>query len=228
MSLSVFLPCRSGSKRVVGKNTKPFAGFSFGLVELKLSQLSDVEEIDKIYVSTDDQTTIDFINQLNHTKINVVNRPFELAQDYTKTHHLCAHAAEICDTDHILWTHVTSPLIGSSLYSDAINTYYKKLLHGHDSLMSVSSIRKYCYYKGEKLNFGQEGNKWTATQDLEPLIEVNSGIFILSTIGYTTFNDRIGNNPYLFEIAAPYDMDVDWPIDFKMAEVAYKSLKHDR
>ena len=38
-SIAVFLPVRKGSKRVENKNTKPFAGFQNGLLELKLKQL---------------------------------------------------------------------------------------------------------------------------------------------------------------------------------------------
>ena len=46
--MKVFLPCRRGSQRVPKKNVRPFGPFSGGLVELKLTQLLRVPEIDEI------------------------------------------------------------------------------------------------------------------------------------------------------------------------------------
>lgn len=40
-----FIPARAGSERVTYKNTRPFAGFEGGLLELKLNQLARVPEV---------------------------------------------------------------------------------------------------------------------------------------------------------------------------------------
>jgi len=52
--ISCFLPCRKGSERVPRKNTKPFASFHNGLIQIKLKQLLACKLIDNIFVSSDD------------------------------------------------------------------------------------------------------------------------------------------------------------------------------
>ncbi len=57
MSITVFLPTRKGSQRVKNKNTKPFAEYKGGLLELKLKQLSLID-VDQVILSTNDEIAI--------------------------------------------------------------------------------------------------------------------------------------------------------------------------
>ncbi len=45
------LPCRAVSERLKNKNARPFADYAGGLIELKLSQMSNVPELAEIVVS---------------------------------------------------------------------------------------------------------------------------------------------------------------------------------
>lgn len=53
--VTCFLPCRQGSQRVPNKNIKPFAGFEFGLIEVKLNQLLKATLVDEVVLSTSQQ-----------------------------------------------------------------------------------------------------------------------------------------------------------------------------
>lgn len=81
------VPCRAGSERVKGKNTRPFAGFENGLLELKLKQLSNVEDLDEIIVSTNDPIVSDIATQFGEEydqRVRVEERPDNLGRSSTR------------------------------------------------------------------------------------------------------------------------------------------------
>ena len=216
-----FLPCRKGSERVPRKNVKKCADLKTGLIELKLKQLIKCKEIKEIILSTNDQEIIKYATSLNIKKIKIDQRADELSSSETTTDELIIYAGNIIKNAHILWTHVTSPFINNTDYSLIIKKYYEKLNKGHDSLMTVTPIQSFIWNKKNPVNYDRLDEKWPRTQTLEPLYEVNSGVFISTDTNYRKFNDRIGLLPFMYKLDKTKAMDVDWPEDFMIAEQMY-------
>jgi CMP-N-acetylneuraminic acid synthetase len=217
MSITAFLPCRSGSERVPRKNIRKFSHYSNGLIELKLEQLIKSNSIGHIVVSTNDQIIIDYVNSINSKKISIDIRDESLCSSDTSTDELISYVPSIINTEYILWTHVTSPFILARDYDLAIDMFYDCLNQGFDSLMTVSAIRSFLWDKNAPINYDRALEKWPRTQTIEPLFEVNSGIFINSYENYIELNDRIGKKPYLYELTGYKGMDIDWESDFELA-----------
>jgi CMP-N-acetylneuraminic acid synthetase len=59
------------------------------------------------------------------------------------------------------------------------------------------------------------------TQDLPPVFEENSNLYIFSEKVLKEKNNRIGYNPLLFEIDRDEAWDIDEEIDFRVAEFLY-------
>lgn len=228
-SVSVFLPTRAGSERVKNKNTRTFAGIEGGLLKVKLIQLLDCLLIDEVILSTNDRDSIEVAGEFkDHLKLKVIERPEHLALSTTNLTDLVNYVPQICKHDHILWTHVTSPLVNTADYAHAIETYFKVLKKGFDSLMSVKEIQNFIWSKEQNkvLNKAQEEDKkWPRTQDLNKIYEVNSAIFITCKEIYQTEQDRIGHKPFLLTQSQMKSIDVDWEEDFKLAEILYESYK---
>jgi CMP-N-acetylneuraminic acid synthetase len=96
--VTVFLPCRKGSGSVVRKNTKPFANIEKGLIALKLSQLVQCKNVNKIIVSTDDlhvKNVSNYYNEKFDMPIEVVERSEELASSTSATDSIVLHARDI-------------------------------------------------------------------------------------------------------------------------------------
>ena len=216
--ITCFLPCRKGSQRIPNKNIKPFAGIEFGLVEIKLKQLLDAEQIDTIVLSTDDDVILEYAHALNSKKIQLHKRSAELSSSETSTDKLVAHALDLIPDGHILWTHVTSPFITATHYNDIVKAYKEKLEEGHDSLMTTTIIHSFLWQDGQAMNYDRNVEKWPRTQTLKPVHEVNSGVFLAPSTVYKELDDRIGNQPYLFALDNLISHDVDWPDDFVIAE----------
>jgi CMP-N-acetylneuraminic acid synthetase len=221
--VTVFLPCRSGSQRVPNKNTKTFANVSGGLLSIKINQLINTFNIEKIIVSTDDILVKKIALEFNSEKIIIDSRPDYLASSETSTDDLITYLPKVIESDHIMWTHVTSPFITSKIYFEAINKYFECISsQNFDSLMSVTPLKTFLWNEKAPINYDREIEKWPRTQTLNPVFEINSGFFIANRNIYINQNDRIGNNPLLYKLDKIDSFDIDWPEDFKIAELLYK------
>jgi N-acylneuraminate cytidylyltransferase len=226
-SLAVFLPVRKGSERVKNKNTRPFSGYSSGLLGIKLQTLIKVLEIDKIILSTNDPEAINigklFLDKTD--KLIIIERPDSLSLSSTSLIELVKYVPTVIEHTHILWTHVTSPFLHQDDYSNAIQKYFKAIKMGYDSLMSVVRFNNFLWdpEKNDIIN-RINSEKWPRTQDLKELFEIDSGIFIASREVYLKYQDRIGSRPYLYENNKIKSFDIDWEEDFKLAEIIFKNF----
>ena len=219
--LTAFLPCRKGSERVVNKNIRPFGAPDNSLIKIKLRQLMGAKLIDKIVVSTDDPEILELSSGSEfkaEPRLDIVQRPGELARSATSTDDLINHVADLIPGGDILWTHVTSPFIDAALYDEIITAYRLGAKQGHDSLMTVTPLRNFLWSKEGPVNYDPAIEKWPRTQTLKPMHIVNSGAFIAPAHIYKSQNNRIGKNPVLHALDRIQELDVDWMEDFELCE----------
>lgn len=222
-----FLPVRKGSERVKDKNTIPFAGIEGGILHLKLTQLLEVPEIN-IVLSTNDEKSIEIALSFNNDRIKIIERPKYLCLSSTIVEDFINYIPTIVNAEHIFWVHATSPFVDSFTYKNALDTYWANVLFNkeNDSLLSVTKFQQFLWDKEEKklINYDRSIVKWPRTQDLKPLYEINHAFYINSRENYLKYNDRIGLDPYLFELDKIKSFDIDWEDDFFLAEEMYKKI----
>lgn len=216
--VTCFLPCRAGSQRVARKNTKPFAGYEHGLIQIKLRQLLASEKIDEVVLTTNDADILAYGESLNDPRLRLHRRVEELSSSATSTDQLVAHALELIPEGQILWTHVTSPFITNKHYDDIVRVYCEQRDHGYDSLMTTTAIHGFLWQDEKPMNYDRTIEKWPRTQTLAPVHEVNSGAFLAPADLYRQLHDRIGRRPYLYVMSKFTSFDIDWPEDFVIAE----------
>ena len=230
MGMTVFLPCRTGSERIIDKNTRPFGDFEHGLIQLKLRQLENAHLVDSVIVSTNDPWIYANARRWEYTRrkktrrlIQVVDahwRASSLCKNTTSTDELIPHAAELIPDGDILWTHCTSPFITAELYDEMIKAYREP--GDHDSLMTVQRVQGFYWRDNAPVNYSRAADKWPRTQTIEPMDKITSGAFIAPADTYRK-GDRIGERPKLFEVDAIAGMDIDTPEDFALADHLYKT-----
>lgn len=224
--ITAFLPCREGSQRVKRKNVKTFAGINGGLTKIKIEQLVKCDEIDKIIVSTDDADVISICKEVlsnNKKPYEIIVRPKYLATSETSTDDLIKYVSEIITEGEILWTHVTSPFVTSEIYSEILKTYQKvKKEDQLDSLLTVTKHQKFFWdSNAQPINYNRDFEKWPRTQTMKELYEVNSAVFLSNIDSYKNLNDRVGKNPYMYELNNFQSLDIDWEEDFELAELVW-------
>ena len=217
-----FLPCRKGSERVKHKNTRKFADKEDGLISIKLNQLLPLNEINEIFLSSNDEKILDYAHRLKSDKIVIDERDEGLCSSATSTDSLIEYAGKKIKDSIILWTHVTSPFVAAPIYQEALRLYDENVLNGNnDSLMSVNTINKFLWNSKEPINYNRNIEKWPRTQTLPPVYEVNSGIFMAHSNIYRNLKDRIGDNPYLMPLHDLIAFDIDWEENWIIAEQMY-------
>lgn len=223
--IAFFLPTRKGSERVKNKNTRPFANIEGGLIENKISQLLAIKCLDEIILSTNDEACIEIARKYSWNKrLRVIPRPDELCLSSTNLQDLICYVPTITDADHILWGHVTTPLIGAVEYDKGIDLYLSKLAEGYDSLVGVTELRNFLLNKKGELINNNTNIPWPRTQDLETLYEINHTMFLAKREVYTKLKNRIGVRPLLYIMDKINSFDIDWEDDFMIAEIMYKGL----
>ncbi len=232
MTVVAFLPCRTGSVRVKNKNTRVFAGYEYGLLELKIFQLLSSKYVDYIFLSTDEPSIhliVSHLPSLDQKRIFVHQRSADLCSSKTTTDRLIYHAKDVLSTHfsgdtHVMWTHVTCPFFDSTLYDEACDQYFAKL-NTFDSLMGVKKHQTFFWDNNKPLNYDTTYESWPFTQSIPPLFEVTSSIFISRLSNYHAFKDRIGDKPFFFLQSNISAIDIDWEDDFHFAEKIFLSSK---
>ena len=225
MIIKAFLPCRSGSQRVKNKNIRKFANYSFGLFQLKIEQLVKVNQFKEIIISTDDLKIINYLKKKKYKKVRCITRPKKLALSSTRTDELIHYAAKFFDkNDHILWTHVTSPLFDTNDYNKAIDVYIKNK-KTYDTLIGCNIVQEFIFNKKKPINYNYSKTFWPNTQDLKKLHSINNTIFLTSAYNYIKKGNRIGTKLFFYNIEKIKSIDVDNFEDFKTAEKLYLLMK---
>ena len=219
MQIVAFVPCRAGSQRVPNKNTRPFAGEADGLTGIKLRQLQACGTIDRIVLSTNDTRVTEIaMHYMQGAKpLEIIQRP----EHSTSTDELITYVPSIIPEAVVLWTHVTSPMVGPAEYAAIIDAYRQGMDSGYDSLMSVTELRSFVWNASGPINYDRAKEKWPRTQTIEPLFVVNSAVFMVDTALMRRLNDRIGERPLLYPMGERISYEIDWEEQFLMAERIY-------
>jgi len=213
-----FIPCRAGSERVKQKNTRPFASFKKGLLELKLKQMTRVLGMEKIVVSSNDPVVLDYVEKFRKidSRLVPIERPDKYGSSQTSMGEFTKYIAEMEQEGILLWTHVTHPFLSSNYYSKIVKSYFENVGPKKDSLVTVTRMYKFIWSEDGPYNYDSSVEKWPRSQDLTPLFEINHGVYMLPFKTMRDVGDRVGNRPYLYELPENVALDVDWEDQFSL------------
>ena len=142
-NICAIIPVRAGSKRVVNKNLRPFAGSN--LLQRKINQLKAVSEIEAIYVSSDSSEMLEIAKSSGCVALE---RPAEFASDSIPMSEVYKHLAGSVKEAIVLFTHVTNPFCSEASYRAAI-AQTLNLKDKYDSLTTVTNVKDFLYWDGE-------------------------------------------------------------------------------
>lgn len=206
------VPMKAHSERVKEKNIRDMCGKP--LFYYIIETLQKCNNVDKIIVDTDS----DIIKEkliTDFRDVIVLDRPQDLRDGNTPMNSIIAHDLKHIKGDYFLQTHSTNPLLLPQTIDKAIDIFLS--MSEQDSLFSVNRIQKRCYdSKGKPIN--HDLSVMLRTQDLTPIYEENSCIFLFTRESFELENNRIGRTPYLFEISNEESMDIDEELDFELVK----------
>ena len=207
------LPMKGHSERVTGKNLRPLAGRP--LYHWIMDTLLAVPSIAEVVVDTDSGEIATDVSD-SFPEVILRHRPADLVGDLVPMHDVVARfAAEHPRAEIILQTHATNPLLSPGTVEKAIRAFLAD--SEHDSLMSVTEWKTRLYdHTGRPIN--HDSAVLLRTQDLNPVYEENSNLYIAPRDLIMATGRRLGANPLLFPIDRIESLDIDEEVDFKIVE----------
>ena len=217
MKLAALVPMRHHSQRVPGKNYRPLAGKP--LFHHILESLLAVPEIELVMVDTDSEPVMDGVRRFFPT-VKLIQRPEHLRADDVPMNEILLHDTAQVNADFYLQTHSTNPLLKPETVSRAIQALFTNY-PVYDSLFSVTRLQTRLYFQdGHPVNHNPL--ELIQTQDLPPVYEENSCLYLFIRENLLRKHHRIGDKPFMFEIEAAEAWDIDEELDFEIADFLMK------
>lgn len=211
---------RYHSQRVPGKNYRLLAGRP--LFHHIIEALLVVPEIDEILVDTDSDPVIDGLRR-HFPQVKVLPRPEQLRAADVPMNDILIHDTAQVQADFYLQTHSTNPLLKPETISRAIELLITNYPN-HDSLFSVTRLQTRLYFQdGRAIN--HDPAILIQTQDLPPVYEENSCLYLFTRENLIKRHHRIGETPILFEIDAEEAWDIDEELDFAITDFLLRRKK---
>ena len=218
--IAALVPMRHHSQRVPGKNYRELAGKP--LYQHIIETLQAVPEVNVIVVDTDSQPIMAGLAE-NFPDVRVIARPEHLREDDRSMNDILLYDSEQVQADFYLQTHSTNPLLRAETVSAAVAAFLEAY-PAHDSLFSVTRWQTRLYDRhGAAINHNP--HELIQTQDLPPVYEENSCIYIFTRENLLKFRHRIGATPLMFEIPALEAVDIDEESDFVIADILKRRQK---
>lgn len=224
------IPARGGSKRIPGKNIKPFYGKP--MIAWSIEAAIESQCFDRVIVSTDDEGIAAVAREWG-AEVPFM-RPAELSDDFTGTIPVIAHAVE--------WLHAQDmqPQAVCCLYATAPFVHVSDLQHGlvvlrEQAVDYAFSVTSYAFPIQRAIKLTNDGRVDmfnpehfnTRSQDLEEAYH-DAGQFY-----WGSADAWLQHRPIFSEQAAPVFLprhrvqDIDTPEDWLRAESMFRALKVD-
>ncbi len=213
IKFKALLPMKGHSERVKNKNLRDFNGKP--LFYYVLSTLMNCDFVSELYIDTDSKEIADRAKSY-FSDVHIIKRPSELCGDMVSMNEIIKHDIKVTDGEYYIQTHSTNPLLkaetldrGCKLFIDNRGKY--------DSLFSVNRCQSRLYDKNIRA-VNHNPDILIRTQDLPPLYEENSNLYIFSKTSFFEKNARIGRSPQIMEMDRLESVDIDEETDFILAE----------
>lgn len=211
------IPMKERSERVPNKNVRGFNGKP--LFCWIIESLLEAKTIDSIVVNTDSPLIGDMVRE-RYPGVFVLYRPDYLKGDMVTGNALIKWTLSQLKGEHFLYTHSTNPLLKPETIDRAVELYLSNQAT-YDSLFGVTK-HQFRLYRADGYPANHNPDELIRSQDLEPLYEDNSNLYIFSRGSFRRSGNRIGQRAYMFEVSKTESIDIDTEDDWKIAEAVAK------
>lgn len=223
------IPARGGSKRITGKNIRPFAGVPMIVHSIRAAQ--DAGCFDQIIVSTDDKQIADIANK--HGASVPFIRPPELADDHAGTQEVIAHAinwaiSQGWQVGSVCCLYATAPFVRA----DDLRTGLRMLEGSHQHFVFSAATFDYSPYRG----FIRSGDGVemlfpehfpTRSQDLPEVLHDAGQFYWGKPTAWLTEQRLFSANASPLMLPRHRVQDIDTLEDWRRAELLWQLLKQE-
>ena len=215
MKVACFIPVKSNSERVPGKNFRMLCGKP--LYQYIIDHAIEANCFDDIYVDTNNDEVKKYCEL---KKIHWIERKEELARNTANGNDLLNyHFDNFPNYDYYFQLFATAPFLQPSSIVNAVNTLVGSV--EYDSVFTAISEHSFYWYAGNPINY--RPCILPRSQDMEPVIEETTGLYGMSAQSLKKYRCRIGAKPYICLVNKFEAVDINTEEDLKLAEFIGKS-----
>ena len=207
MKTVAIMPIKLINERCPGKNTKMLGDKP--LLQHELDSLKKTGLCDSINVFCSSEDVIPFLPE----GVNFVKRPEYLDLPTSNFTQIFTLFMEQNDADIYVYAHATAPFITVETMKQCIEAVKSG---EYDSAFCAIKLQDYLWQDGEPLNF--DASNLPRTQDLKPIYQETSGVYVFTKEVFEKYKRRIGKQPFIKEVSFKEAVDIDNPEDFDLAE----------
>ena len=221
------ITARGGSKGIPQKNIRPLLGKPLIVYTIQAALKS--KTLNKLIVSTDDETIANVSREYG-AEVPFI-RPKHLATDTATSLSVLQHAANYLSekegylADIIVCLQPTSPLCSAEDIDKAITLCIST---GADSVVSLCQVEHHPYWM-KKVVEGKvyplmevDDEKYPRRQDLPPVYQLNGAIYVTRRKVLMEEEKVLGEHTLAYIMPQERSVDIDTPIDLKLAELVMK------
>ena len=207
MKIVAIMPIKLHNERCPGKNTRLLGDKP--LLQHELDNLKLTCLCNSINVYCSDEAVIPFLPE----NVNFLKRPEYLDLPTSNFTQIFDNFIETVDSDIYVYAHATAPFITVETMKQCIEAV---ISGDYDSAFCAVKLQDYLWQDGEPLNF--DASNLPRTQDLKPIYQETSGVYVFTKEVYQKYRRRIGKKPFIKEVSFKEAVDIDNPEDFDLAE----------
>jgi len=202
------MPIKLNNERLPGKNIKILGNKP--LIRYQLETLLETGLCDSISVFCSDKSIIPLLPD----GVRFMQRPPELdlpSSNFTQIFH---SFLTLVDSDIYVYVHATAPFITVNTIKSCINAVKSGK---YDSAFCAVKIEDFLWSNGQPLNF--DAANIPRSQDILPIYRETSGVYVFLKSVFEKYQRRVGFSPYICEVSFKESVDINTPVDFKLAEL---------
>lgn len=214
MKVVALIPLKLKNERVPGKNLKKFYDGT-PLVEFIQKACLGAKRVDEIYVYCSNEDAKDYLLP----GVQFLKRPQFLDEDTSNCNDIIREFMKEVTADIYVVAHATGPFTKSESIDACVEKVVSK---EYDSAFLAKRMQEFLWQDGKALNFDVQ--HFPRTQDLKPIYSEASGAFVFPKETFLKYDRRVGIKPYIHEVDLIEAIDIDYPIDFDIANAVYKEI----
>jgi CMP-N-acetylneuraminic acid synthetase len=215
--IAAIVPMRHFSRRVSGKNYRLLGDKP--LYRYIVDTLLAVPAIAEVIIDTDSDLIVQEVEE-HLPQVRIVRRPGHLRSEMYVMNDILLNTVTEVQADYYLQTHSTNPLLKRETIEQAIEMFLAER-DAHDSLFSVTPLHTRLWTAdGRAVN--HDPDNLIRTQDLAPVMEENSCIYIFRRDVLEARHNRIGASPLVFVMDPSEAIDIDTELDWSIAEATLR------
>jgi len=213
-----FVPSKLNSQRLLRKNVMPLGGRP--LVNHVLDTLARTCVDETVLFASSPEVT-EYIEP--GLPYRFVQRPEWLDGDGAKVQDFVGAFLDAVPCDVVVLLHITSPFIRATTVDACIDAVTSGR---HESAFAALEFQRFAWFDGHPLNYDL-ALPTPRTQDLEPVMVEQSGLYVFTRQLFERTGRRIADNPYIHPVDPIEGHDIDTAEEFAVAEAMLIAQRAD-